>query len=127
MLGKSYYYGRGVSQDYNKAFECFLKVEGAANFWLAKCYYYGHGSAQNFKKAFELFKETEKSAPGNKENKLLLGECYYYGMGVEADIKKTVSYFPEAAEYFLLEGEYWLATCLFKVEGVGRDLVKSFI
>lgn len=51
MLGKSYYYGRGVAQDYNKAFECFLKVEGAANFWLAKCYYYGHGSAQNFKKS----------------------------------------------------------------------------
>lgn len=79
------------------------------------------------KKAFELFKKTEKSAPGNMENKLLLGECYYYGIGVEADIKKAVSYFWEAAEYFLPEGEYWLATCLFKVEGVGSDLVKFFI
>lgn len=47
MLGESYYYGRGVAQDYNKAFECFFKAEGSANFWLAKCYYYGHGSAQN--------------------------------------------------------------------------------
>ena len=123
MLGECYYYGRGVAQDYNKAFECFLKAEGAANFWLAKCYYYGHGRAQNFKKV----KETEKSAPENMENKLLLGECYYYGRGVEADIKKAVSYFSEAAEYFLPDGEYWLANCLFKGEGVERDLVKSYI
>ena len=54
-LGECYYYGRGVEQDYNKAFDLFKKAEErrAAQYFLSECYFYGYGVDQDFQKADE--------------------------------------------------------------------------
>jgi TPR repeat protein len=58
-LGRCYQYRQGVAQDYNKAFEWYLKSaindgspDGQCN--LGYCYQYGKGVAQNYELAFSI-------------------------------------------------------------------------
>jgi len=76
-LGMSYYNGKGVEQDYNKAFALFIKADKIggtdANNWLAYCYAYGYGTSKNFSKAIDLwFKEAETGEIDIKGNIAML-------------------------------------------------------
>ena len=89
-LGKLYYDGIEVPQDYNKAFE-YLKNESTFNdaiILLGKCYLNGYGTKQNQKKAFELFKEL--ASEDNDEGKRLVIKCYENGWGVKQDYNKVL-------------------------------------
>ncbi|MCH5292250.1 MAG: sel1 repeat family protein, partial [Treponema sp.] len=56
-LGEMYYDGEGVEQDYDKAFDWFLKSaeqgNASAQMRLGFMYWCGEGVAQNYEKAFE--------------------------------------------------------------------------
>ena len=71
MMGVSYWKGRGVPKDYDKAFEhyqiAYEKGAGPVSAYnLGCCYYFGEGTAKDLEKAEALFKEaTDGGFPVN--------------------------------------------------------------
>ncbi len=52
LMGKMYYYGKGIEQNYKKAFECFEDVkdeEKTAQYYIGKMYLKGYGVKKNKK------------------------------------------------------------------------------
>lgn len=73
VLGGLYYYGRGVEQDYGKAFEYFRKgaeADGASSYnWLGSMYYNGEGVEKDPEKALQCYLKAENIYLGsNKSN-----------------------------------------------------------
>lgn len=103
-IGDCYYYGIGISQDYNKAIEWYKKGASGElyNHWAAYrlgcCYYYGDGVQKDYKKAVEIFeKESEYNRP-KFWAKYMLGLCYYNGNGVPCNYNKAEELFQEASQ-----------------------------
>ena len=72
--GFSHYFGRGVSQSFISACECYAKAAGlgheSAQFCLGCMYYDGKGVAQSRQKAVELFKTAAKSGHAGAKDAL---------------------------------------------------------
>ncbi|WP_367111273.1 tetratricopeptide repeat protein [uncultured Psychrobacter sp.] len=68
-IGTMYYFGRGVTQSYTKAFEWYKKAAeqdvGLAQFNLGDLYEQGQGVPQDYEKAFEWYKKAADQ--GNQE------------------------------------------------------------
>lgn len=98
--GEAYYYGRGVVQDYYKAFACFLKgaqegMSGCIN-WVGWCYQNGIGVKVDYKQAEIWFiKSSEK---GNERARFHVARMYYQGMGIPKDEKKALKFMKSAAD-----------------------------
>ncbi|MBQ0051642.1 MAG: sel1 repeat family protein [Treponema sp.] len=70
QLGTFYYFGNGVSVDYQKAIKLFelclsddkmtTVLKDKANFYLGLCYYYGNGVEQDRNKGLNLILDGEK-------------------------------------------------------------------
>jgi TPR repeat protein len=95
-IGLCYYYGNGVKQNYDMAFDIFADVgihNWIGQYYLGKCYYHGHGTAQNFKLAFEIFDKISNNPTyyynqrsEYKDNQIMIAQCYLLGHGVRQDI-----------------------------------------
>ena len=93
-LGKMYYEGTGVAQNYNEAFKWYQKaadngVTGAYT-WLGVMYYNGQGVAQNYEKAFLWTKKAAEN--GAADAYVGLGVMYYNGEGVAQNYEKAFKY-----------------------------------
>ena len=75
-LGKMYYEGTGVEQNYNEAFKWYQKAADngvtGAYIWLGVMYYNGQGVAQNYEKAFLWSKKAAENGAADA----------YVGLGV---------------------------------------------
>ena len=107
LLGDCYYYGYGIEQDYEKAFNLYSQVEyrKESALRLAKCYYRGYGTSINTTKAFGLFKKLagnqaywQLSKDDTAEAQYYLGECFYYGKGVSMNSDSTYYWWKKAAD-----------------------------
>ena len=62
MIGKKFYFGLGIPQDYEKAFEWYVKAAGKgysnAENSLGNMYRYGFGVEKEYKKALEWYKKA---------------------------------------------------------------------
>ena len=101
-LGKAYFLGEGVAQDYAKAFH-YLSVAHDVRgskwgvFYLAKCCFNGLGTPQNYGKALQYLNEMDWQ---NKEADYMRGVIYAQGLGgVQADIPKGVAYLQKAGNF----------------------------
>lgn len=96
-LGKLYFYGTGVPQDYNKAFELFSHAYANGNtqgiYFLGKCYFMGWGTPQDYTKAREFLEKVDWE---NSDAFYMLGYIYGRGLGVAEDIPKAVMYLKKA-------------------------------
>lgn len=104
-LGAAYVHGRGVSRDYNKAFDYLNKSVDQGNSFgkvmLAVCYLKGWGTEQNPEKYFQLTREAAfQKMPGAAFN---LGNCYRRGLGVAADQKEAGVWYAKALPELLNE------------------------
>ena len=76
-LGKMYYEGTGVAQNYNEAFKWYQKAADngvtGAYIWLGVMYYNGQGVAQNYEKAFLWSKKAAEN--GAADAYVGLGTC----------------------------------------------------
>lgn len=75
-LGLMYFYGRGVEQDFSKAFKWFMKAAEGGNLWVqhnvAYSYEGGYGVAKDINKAREWY--TRAAEQGNEDAKKWISE-----------------------------------------------------
>jgi TPR repeat protein len=127
-LGTCYQYGKGIAQDYNKAFEWYFK---SANNGYAKsqcnlglCYYYGRGTIQDYKKAFEWYFKSANNGCAKGQNNL--GYCYQYGKGVKLNYEKAFDWYYKSANNGYARGQYNLGYCYYDGKGINQDYDKAF-
>lgn len=98
-LGKSYYHGEGVEENYKEAFIWFQKAAEQGNadaqYYLGECYYYSRGVEED-EEAVKWFRKAADL--GHAEAQYDLGQSYYYGWIGEEDEKEAEKWFRKAAE-----------------------------
>lgn len=99
-LGESYYEGKGVAKDYDKAFEILsplaAKGHAKAQCLLGYMYDYGRGVNQDKAKAFKLYLRAANQ--GYTDAEFSLGYSYSHGEGIAKDSKKAIAWYQKAAE-----------------------------
>lgn len=101
-LGKAYYYGENITQNYSKAVDLLQKSATQNNEYaqllLADAYVRGNGVLINNSKAAELWQKLVDSRSTFIRNSALyyLGDTYYEGKGVEKNIDKAIELWEKA-------------------------------
>ena len=99
-LGDIYYYGEGVSEDFEKARywrEKAAENEHVGAQWeLGRMYYRGEGVPKDFEKAFYWYKKSAEN--GHAVSQYNLGVMYYNGEGIPKDNEKAVYWLEKSAE-----------------------------
>ena len=102
-IGKMHCYGLGTKQNYEKAFEWFLKSAQEGNkfaqYSLANFYYYGNGAEKNLKEAFGWYMRSAKQ--GQPYASYAVAQMYSKGEYVEHDEKTAQEYYNQALSGFL--------------------------
>jgi len=126
-LGDCYFHGKGVAQNYEKAYECFKgAAEGGnavAQCNLGNCYYRGHGVVKSY--ALAMYWYTESAKNGNMDAKNNLGNCYKKGRVGAPDLEKAFECFREAAEGGHQDAQFNVGLCYHTGEGVKKDEVQA--
>jgi|GEM_PF-1134763 len=126
-LGGNYFLGRGVKQDYAKAFEWYTKAAeqgyAPALFNLGDMYFNGAGVEKNIVKAVEYYeKAAEKGLAIAQSN---LGAMYFNGYGVKKDYIKAKMWYEKAAEQGDDKALFNLGIMYYEGEGVDKDINKA--
>ena len=127
-LGKMYYAGDGVAQNYNEAFKWFQKaadngVTGAYT-WLGSMYYDGQGVAQNYEKAFLWTKKAAEH--GAADAYVGLGVMYCNGQGVAQNYGEAFKWFQKAADNGIAYACAYLGQMYYKGTGVAQNYNEAF-
>jgi TPR repeat protein len=135
-IGVIYYYGCGVSKDYKKALNSFLKsielrvqdLEGFSGWnntdvetFIGNIYNIGgSGVAQNLKLAFDWYSAVAKK--GDAEGQIYLGVCYDFGKGVNIDYKEALNWYLKSAEQGFAAAQGNLGYIYFNGRDVPQDI-----
>lgn len=99
QVGNIYYYGNGVPQDYDKAFEWYAKAANQnyldSKFSIAVMALKGEGFDKDEKVGFEIMENA--ASQGHADSQAMLGILYRNGKGVKRNDKKAVEWFQKAA------------------------------
>ena len=127
-LGKMYYEGTGVAQNYNEAFKWYQKaadngVTGAYT-WLGVMYYNGQGVAQNYGEAFQWFQKAVDN--GDAVAYCWLVSMYYNGQGVSQNYGEAFKWTKKAAEKGIAAAYAGLGGMYYKGQGVAQNYNEAF-
>ena len=127
-LGKMYYEGTGVAQNYNEAFKWYQKaadngVTGAYT-WLGVMYYNGQGVAQNYEKAFLWTKKAAEN--GAADAYVGLGVMYCKGQGVAQNYGEAFQWFQKAVDNGDAVAYCWLVSMYYNGQGVSQNYGEAF-
>lgn len=101
-LGRAYFQGTGVPQDYAKAFHCLSVAHDKKGstwgvFYLAKCCFYGLGTPQDYARALQFLDQVDWQ---NREADYMRGYIHARGLGgVQENISKGVEYLQKAGNF----------------------------
>ena len=102
-IGKMHCYGLGTQQDYEKAFEWFLKSAEEGNkfaqYSLGNLYYYGNGTDKNFSQAFNWYMKSADQ--GQPYAAYAAAQMYDKGESVTKDEQMAQEYYKQALTGFL--------------------------
>ena len=102
-IGKMHCYGLGTEQDYEKAFECFLKSAQEGNkfaqYSLANLYYYGNGVEKDLSQAFLWYRKS--SEQGQPYAPYAVAQMYDKGEYVSQSEETAQRYYKVALSGFL--------------------------
>lgn len=127
MIGYCYAEGKGVRQDYQKAFEYFMEAanagvtEAMAN--VGAYYWQGKGVEQDYDQAF--FWCLKAAEAGNVTAMNTVGKIYYLDKGSHRDYERALFWFEKAAQNFNIDAMKNLAIMYKNGEGVSKDEKKS--
>ena len=127
-LGMCYEYGKGVKQDYAKAFQFYKEASVkigliGAQSRLGLLYFNGQGIPRNYQEAVKWL--TKAAQAGDVISQSKLGECYFYGKGVEQSYAKAVEWYTKAAKQGNAEAQYYLGYCYNAGHGVQQSYDKA--
>ena len=127
-LGKMYYEGTGVAQNYNEAFKWYQKaadngVTGAYT-WLGVMYYNGQGVAQNYEKAFLWTKKAAEN--GAADAYVGLGVMYCKGQGVAQNYNEAFKWYQKAADNGVASAFAYLGEMYYAGDGVAQNYNEAF-
>jgi len=106
-LGKCYYEGKVVPQDFNKARECFEKAGRNGEYWLGLMYSKGDGVPQDYQKAHEYFFNVVREdyrgygtyGPYIGKAYIALGDLYLTGKIDVVNYIKAMEYYQRVSRY----------------------------
>ncbi|UZO08517.1 uncharacterized protein OCT59_028771 [Rhizophagus irregularis] len=128
LYGLFYYYGIGIEENDEKAFELFSKAAennySIAQVYLAKCYNDGYGIEKNKNLAFNWY---QKGA----ENKSIIGQfylgyCYEFNIGTKNNENKFIEWYQKAANNGNITAKLYLANCYRLGKGIKKNESKAF-
>lgn len=100
VLGKAYYYGRGVAQDYAKAYQLLSTAYGTGNTWgvfyLGSCCFNGWGTPQDYKQARIFLEQVDWQ---NSDAFYMRGYMYANGLGGPENIPLGVEWLQKAGDH----------------------------
>ena len=109
-IGKCYYYGIAVGQNYEKAFEWFEKAAdndySLGQYNLSLCYLRGEGTSKDLEKAIMYLQKSANQ--GCSKAEMALGCLSLEGIGVKTDIEKAKYWLEKAANQGVREAMYML-------------------
>lgn len=136
--GASFYFGRGVPQDYGEAMKWYRKAaeqgHAKAQNNLGDCYVYGDPESEaivtdsdeveiRFGKAVAWYRKAAKQ--GNADAQCSFGYCYAHGFGIPRDDSQAVVWFRKAAEQGNTGAQDLLADQFFRGDGVRQDYTEA--
>ncbi|HQP57253.1 MAG TPA: hypothetical protein PLN83_14195, partial [Syntrophorhabdus sp.] len=122
-LGKMYYYGHGVPQNYNEAVKWFSKAaeqgNAKAQYVLGLLYDNGEGIPQNDKDAIRWYTKAAEQGLAEAQHNLAL--MYEYGRGIPQNHKEAVKWYSKAAEQGISFAQYNLGLAYDTGQDVSLD------
>lgn len=99
-LGWCHQYGKGVDQNYDQAFQYYVKSSEINEFprglyKVAECWMNGYGVEKDYKKAVEFYNKSAEQ--GDPAALLALGNCYNEGIGVPKSLEDAKRLYEAAA------------------------------
>ena len=126
-IGRMYYRGEGVEQDYAKEMEWYEKAAdlGYADAMhnIGYMYNYGEGVEQDYAKALEWYEKAAKGGNGSSANNI--GYMYFYGEGVEQDYDKALEWYEKAVGMGNTTAMRSIGYMYFYGKGVEQDYAKG--
>ena len=126
-IGRRYYNGDGVAQDYTKAIEWFRQAAeqgyAAAQSAIGICHYYGRGVTQDYAQAANWYRKAAEQGYARAQNNL--GVCYHNGQGVTQDYTQAANWYRKAAEQGHAAAQFRLGFCYEYGRGVTKDYAQA--
>ena len=127
-LASSYYFGKGVPQDYAEALRWYKMAadqgEPDAEDGLGYMYFAGRGSKQDYAEALRWYKRAAEH--GNAKGQFDLGTVYNEGIGLPPDYIEASRWFLKAADQNYANGEDALGYMYYAGRGLPQDYVQAF-
>ena len=122
-LGRCYYKGIGVAQDYKEAVKWYTKSaeqgDAKAQSNLGVCYEKGTGVDKDEKQAVKWF--TKSAEQGDATAQFFLGVCYANGKGVGKNEREAVKWYTKSADQGFALAQLQLSSCYYNGTGVDKD------
>ena len=126
-LGRSYYNGEGVSQDYAEAVKWFRRAaeqgDAEAQNNLGLAYSRGEGVPEDKTEAAKWFRRAAEQ--GHAQAQTNLGSAYHYGKGVPQDRARAVKWYRRAAEQEVATAQFNLGSAYHYGIGVPQDSAEA--
>ncbi len=128
-LGKMYYLGQGVLQDYKEAMRWSRLAAEQGNTLaqhnLGVMYYLGQGVLQDHKEAMKWSRLAAEQGNASAQNNL--GKMYYLGQGAPQDNKEAAKWFRLAAEQGYAKAQVELGVLYMLGHGVSQDNIQALM
>lgn len=126
---QKYYYGQGVSRDFNKAFQLYLqaaeKGDVDAMFIVGGMYKLGQGTVVNSNEAFKWLYKAALNGRSSKESERILAQSFITGDDVPQNFTEAVHWYELAADRGDVEAQSELAYLHFTGKLGEKDYKKA--
>ncbi|MDY0327983.1 MAG: tetratricopeptide repeat protein [Arcobacteraceae bacterium] len=127
QLGKYFYEGRFIKQNYSKAKDFFEQASKAgyldARYALGIFYFNTKNPYHNYSTAYNIFLELSNEGHAPSQNRL--GMYLAFGLGADKDYKEAVKWFEKSAEAGYVTGQCHLALMYASGKGVFPNLGRA--
>lgn len=126
---RQYYWGIGVTQDYEKAFALYLRAaelgDAEAQYISGAMYQVGQGTEQNIPKSFKLLYGAAQKGKSTVDSELLIAQAFLLGTAVPKNVAMAVDWYTKAAEKGSTEAQNELGFLYYSGRDVEQDYKKA--
>lgn len=124
-LGHCYKDGTGVEQDFQKAYDLYMKALSIADDDNKGFVYYHIGKlffeTEQYSEALSYLLKVDEEDDQYIDLHFIIGKCYFDGLGTDVNYQEAVKYMNKACKYGIPEAYQYLGTCYLNGYGVLKD------